>query len=72
MLDHPSETETENETAPAEQETLLRCDFCGKETPRVRRVALDGQYDRLQKPHHAQYACDACSAAKERERLESA
>lgn len=51
-------------------DTPLRCDFCGQEAPRVRRVALDGQYDRLQQPHRVQYACDACSEAKERERLE--
>jgi hypothetical protein len=68
MVDQPTET------APAqdEAETPLRCDFCGQEAPRVRRVALDGQYDRLQKPHHVQYACEACSEAKERQRLETA
>jgi hypothetical protein len=45
------------------------CDFCGKQVPRVRRVALDRGYDRLQKPHPVRYACDACSAEKERERI---
>jgi hypothetical protein len=45
------------------------CDFCGESVPHVRRVALDRDYDRLQKPHRVQYACDACSAEKERRRL---
>jgi ribosomal protein L37AE/L43A len=44
------------------------CDFCGSEVPRVRRVALDRDYDRLQKPHRVQYACPECSERKERER----
>jgi hypothetical protein len=58
------------EGAPeGETEAPLHCDFCGKEASHVRRVALDGQYDRLQQPHHARYACDPCSEAKERERL---
>ena len=46
----------------------FRCDFCGTEVPRVRRVALDRDYDRLQKPHRVQYACPECSERKERER----
>jgi hypothetical protein len=46
----------------------LRCDFCGKETPRVRRVALDEGYDRLGQRHAVRYACDACSKRKEAER----
>jgi hypothetical protein len=46
----------------------FRCDFCGSEVPRVRRVALDRDYDRLQKPHRVQYACPECSERKERER----
>ncbi|MEM7410384.1 MAG: hypothetical protein AAF430_09135 [Myxococcota bacterium] len=58
---------------PSEAEdTLLHCDFCGSETSRVRRVALDGDYDRLQKPHQVQYACPECSERKERERTASA
>jgi len=46
----------------------FRCDFCGREVDRVRRVALDRNYDRLQKPHRVQYACPSCSRRKERER----
>ena len=46
----------------------FRCDFCGAEVPRVRRVALDRDYDRLQTPHRVQYACPECSERKERER----
>jgi hypothetical protein len=47
----------------------LVCDFCGETVSRVRRVALDRDYDRIQKPHAVQYACTACSEAKERRRL---
>jgi hypothetical protein len=46
----------------------LRCDFCDKHVPRVRRVALDRDYERLQTPHAVQYACPDCSAEKERQR----
>jgi predicted RNA-binding Zn-ribbon protein involved in translation (DUF1610 family) len=53
------------ETSPKEQ---FRCDFCGADVPRVRRIALDRDYDRLQKPHRVQYACPECSERKERER----
>ena len=53
----------------AEGPGQLVCDFCGAATPHVRRIALDRDYDRLQKPHQVQYACDACSADKERRRL---
>lgn len=44
------------------------CDFCGEPAERVRRVALDGDYDRLRKPHQERYACPTCSEAKERQR----
>lgn len=46
----------------------LVCDFCGARVPRVRRVALDADYERLQTPHRVRYACPRCSAAKEAER----
>lgn len=52
----------------APEANLLRCDFCGKESEAVRRVALDEGYDRLQRPHREQYACTECSEKKERER----
>ena len=45
----------------------FRCDFCGEESPRVRRIALAPDYDRLLKPHRVKYACPACSEKKERE-----
>jgi hypothetical protein len=35
---------------------------------RVRRIALDGEYERLRTPHNVQYACESCSARKEAER----
>lgn len=47
----------------------LKCDFCGEPSNRVRRVALDRDYDRLQTPHRELYACERCSAEKERRRL---
>lgn len=47
----------------------LRCDFCGQIVPRVRRVALDGDYERLQTRHVVQYACEPCSEQKERRRM---
>ncbi len=46
----------------------MRCDFCGEVVPRVRRVALDEGYDRLQVRHAERYACTACSEKKERQR----
>ncbi len=45
------------------------CDFCGQVVGQVRRVALDRDYDRLQKPHAERYACPECSERKERERI---
>ena len=47
-----------------------RCDFCGQQVSRVRRIALDGEYERLRTPHQVRYACPACSDLKERERAE--
>jgi hypothetical protein len=55
------------ETAP--QSLSLRCDFCGEQVPRVRRIALDRNYERLQTQHQVQYACSRCSEDKERRRL---
>ena len=46
-----------------------KCDFCGDHVPSVRRVALDVEYDRLQKAHKEQYACSECFEAKEQRRL---
>ena len=45
------------------------CDFCGDRVSSVRRVALDWQYDRLQKVHHEQYSCSSCFEVKEKRRL---
>ena len=50
------------------QNNLFRCDFCGRETHRVRRVALDRGYDRLGQRHVLRYACDPCSKRKEAQR----
>lgn len=45
------------------------CDFCGDRVAAVRRVALDREYDRLQKVHRERYSCPVCFESKERERL---
>ncbi len=55
----------------AEPDAGLRCDFCGELVPRVRRVALDRDYERLQTPHRVRYACPDCSEAKERRRRDA-
>ena len=52
----------------AGEQNGLRCDFCGALVSRVRRIALDRDYDRLQTPHAARYACPDCSQRKELER----
>lgn len=47
---------------------MLKCDFCGKETATVTRVALDREYDRLTVKHEKRFACPECSEKKEKER----
>ena len=47
----------------------FRCDFCGLEVASVKRVALDGDYERLLTRHVVRYACESCSDEKERKRL---
>jgi len=47
---------------------MLKCDFCGKESATVARVALDKEYDRLTVKHEKRYACAECSEKKEKER----
>ena len=54
--------------AQKEATSPLRCDFCGEEVASVRRIALDSGYDRLQKPHKEQYACEPCSEKKDQKR----
>ncbi len=49
----------------ARKPITLRCDFCGAECVRVRRVALDLGYDRLGQRHVVRYACPACSERKD-------
>jgi hypothetical protein len=62
-------SQPERKGVPEVASPQLRCDFCGEQVARVRRVALDRGYDRLQMPHRAQYACERCSEDKERRRL---
>jgi len=53
----------------ARSELGVRCDFCNAVVPSVRRIALDGDYERLRTPHQERYACSVCSEKKEKERL---
>jgi predicted RNA-binding Zn-ribbon protein involved in translation (DUF1610 family) len=61
-------TESGRADEPRPGAPRLACDFCGAEVPRVRRIALDRDYDRLQQPHSVRFACPECSEAKERSR----
>jgi len=63
------ETPPSDSVRAPDGEPGLRCDFCGALVPRVRRIALDRDYDRLQATHSARYACPECSRRKELERL---
>lgn len=47
----------------------VRCDFCGRAVDTVRRVALDGEYERLRTPHVERYACQDCFEEKDKARL---
>ena len=62
-------TKSEVDAQDENRDRVIRCDLCGEEALSVRRIALDGQYDRLRKPHEVQYACPPCSERKEQERL---
>lgn len=66
-----SENPEEEAAGPESTPQPFKCDFCGALVPRVRRVALDQDYDRLQVRHQIQYACSRCSEEKERRRLAS-
>jgi len=50
----------------------IACDFCGRVVDAVRRVALDGEYERLRTRHQVRYSCEACFEKKERERRPTA
>lgn len=62
----PNPKRVEAETAGL---TGRQCDFCGDVVASVRRVALDVEYDRLQKAHKEQYSCAPCFENKEQVRL---
>jgi hypothetical protein len=47
---------------------VFQCDFCGRKVDRVRRVALEADYDRLSRRHAVRYACSECSERKSDER----
>ncbi len=46
----------------------FKCDFCGKDSNIITRIALDEGYDRLVQPHLTKYACPPCSEEKEQAR----
>lgn len=52
-------------------QAVVQCDFCDRETPSVRRVALDGEYERLKTPHQVRYSCPECFEKKNRERADA-
>ena len=54
---------------PNQGDPGLACDFCQTRVTSVRRVALDGDYERLTTPHSVQYACAECFERKDRARL---
>ena len=64
-----AETRAQTEVGNASEPDLMHCDFCGDVVMRVRRVVLDGDYERRQTRHVVRYACESCSDEKERQRL---
>lgn len=62
-------SDRDDSPADAPAGAQLCCDFCGEPSESVRRIALDGSYERLRTRHVPQYACEACSERKERERV---
>jgi hypothetical protein len=52
-----------------EEPSSRKCDFCGDRVQTVRRVALDHEYDRLQKAHKELYSCSECFENKEKQRM---
>ncbi len=47
---------------------MLKCDFCGRASETLIRVAIDKGYDRLSVKHSKMYACPDCSKKKEEKR----
>lgn len=60
----------ESERTPDDSDGF-ECDFCHDRVASVRRVALDGEYERLRTPHAVRYACEGCFQRKDQERLAS-
>ena len=60
---------TEQREGSEENPEGIGCDFCEAVVPSVRRVALDGDYERLRTPHAVQYACESCFEQKDRDRV---
>ena len=52
-----------------EAETELGCDFCGKSSSKVQRIAMDRGYDRLRGSDPVLWACPPCSEEEEHARL---
>ncbi len=69
MALNPKQTEEETSASVDAGGVGLLCDFCGEPVERVRRIALDKGYERLQTRHLVRYACPSCSEKKERDRI---
>lgn len=68
-LDSTRDPAQPSEPPLAEQAAAgVACDFCGRVVAAVRRVALDGEYERLRTRHQVRYSCEACFEKKESER----
>ena len=68
-MSEPGQDKGEEMKPSEDTETPMECDFCHQAAPRVQRVALDGEYERLQTPHSVQYACPDCFEKKDRQRM---
>ncbi len=66
---HDSATAASDSELASVEERGRSCDFCNDVVPSVRRVALDGDYERLRTKHHEKYACPSCFERKENVRL---
>lgn len=70
-MSDPEDQTADTDSGDPDDDGRLCCDFCGEPSESVRRVALDGSYERLRTRHQAQYACPRCSERKDRERTET-
>ena len=66
-ISNAAPSEEANDSTTSEAKAVGRqCDFCGDIVNSVRRVALDEDYDRLQKAHREQYSVQTASKRRSR------